>query len=515
MTDNTLYYFGDDKVFFSNLMSIISQDTNITVTLKKFFASQESSIQSLFTEVAQGLPDAVLIDFSLHSDDYLHLARILARTPFKKKVHIIGILDHLKESNILIEAQSTGVSLCFIKSDHTRDIVQTLLRLIYPKKISSPNYVKVKLNEKWLTGLVSKVGYITEDGMHFETNLKLKVGDVINLQHFWRNKTLIPSKEVMVKKVEEQNLVYNYNYAVDVEFEFMDRIKTPDRTPAEEVKRYNLIEEAKYRFKKIFLKNISSSRPKRAKVLAIDSEFLIYDDKKRSDRFPYMLRCLGSEVNLLQEVIKFTPHIIVFSLDEEITENTVETIAEWGLKQEQVPYLIIFNSARPVKEWQEKLRYQNILASTEELNIDILMKMAQVFDKKIQNLEVQESKRIFISKNKEESNCEIEIGIKVNYLSETDIIFTSRKKIPVGSNLNIQTPIRTLAYVVDEKEQGEMFQYQALLHSHDELEKNSIRRYVNSALFKENEPQVSKSDLSEQDIKLQEILKKSQLKSGE
>lgn len=511
MSERILYYFGDDKVFFSGLKAMLSTHSQ-TISLKKFFASQESAIQSLFTEVSEGLPDAVLIDFSLHKEDYLHLARILSRTPFKKNIKIIGILDHLKTNQLLTEVLSTGLSLCFIKSDHIKDIAITLMQLVYPGKVSTPSYVKVKLQESWTAGLVSKVGFIIENGLHFETNLKLEVGQQVQLEHFWRNKTLIPSKEVTIKNVEEKNLVYNFNYAVDAEFVFIDR-PTEDLEPADEVKRLSQIEDAQYRFKKIFQKNKESSQGKKAKVLLIDSEFLIYKDKKRSDRFPYMIRCLGSEVNIQGELSKFNPHIIVFSLDEIITENTVALVKDWCNNQGVSPYFIIFKSELNVTQWQEKLNYQSLLASAEELNTEVLLKMAQVFAKKIEDIENQ-SKKIFISKHKEESICEVEVTIRVVHLSESEILFTTERPIPLTSNLIIRSPIKTLVYLAAEQEQNGLYQYQGILHSHDELEKNSIRRYINAALFRENEVQVAdKSALVGPDAKLKEILKKSHLKS--
>src|SRR5690606_37359553 len=236
-------------------------------------ASQETSIQSLFIEVAEGLPDAVLIDFSLYPEDYLHLARILSRTPFEKDIKIIGIFDHFTTSRILVDSQSTVISLSFIKSDHIKDIGLTLMRLLTPESFNAPGFVKVKVNEIWKTGLTSKVGYITEAGLHFETNLKFNTGEKIHLDHFWRNKTLIPSKEVSIRKVDESNIVYNYAYGVDAEFEFVDSIQEQDPTPEEEVKRFELIDNVKYRFKKMFSKLLPNSRPKRVKVLFIDSQF--------------------------------------------------------------------------------------------------------------------------------------------------------------------------------------------------------------------------------------------------
>lgn len=507
MTDGLLYYFGDDKVFFNGLKTIFDNAVHKT-TFKKFFATQEASIQSLFQEVVNGKPDAVLIDFSLHSEDYLHLARILSRTPFEKDIKIIGVFDHLKLDEVLIEAQSTGISLCFIKSEQNKDIANTLDRLVFPKKASSPHYVKAKLSENWETGLVSKVGYLTGTGIHFETNLKLREGETISLDHFWRNKILIPSKQVVIKKVMEEDLVYNFGYGVDANFEFVDRVEKADQTPEEEVKRYQLIDDVKYRFRKVFLKNLEHSRQKIAKVMILDSQFSIYQGK-RSDRFPYMLRSLGSEKNLINELSKFNPQIIVISLDENISKETVSEVKKWCVKKGSNPYLIIFNSEESGPQWQTLLNYKNILASREEINTDILLKIATIYEAKIKNLNKGEEKKIFISKTKEESNCQIELSIKVTHLSECDITFISKKKIPLGSNLIVRTPIKSLIYIVSETEGDGGFQYEGILHSNGALEKNSIRRYINAILFKEN---ASDSEEDEGDAKLSNILKNSHLK---
>ncbi|MFA5583719.1 MAG: hypothetical protein WDA09_05855 [Bacteriovoracaceae bacterium] len=515
MTDKTFYYFGDDKVFFSGLKSMLDLSSQNSIKLKRFFATQEVSIQSLFCEVAEGLPDAVLIDFSLYSEDYLHLARILSRTPFDKDIRIIGIFDHSTDSRTLIDAQSTGISLSFIKSDHIKDIGLTLMRLLAPEKFNGPSFVKVKVNEKWITGLTSKIGFITETGLHFETNLKFNVGEEVRLEHFWRNKTLIPSKEITVRHVDESNIVYNFSYGVDADFEFVDSIQDQDPTPEEEVKRFELIDDVKYRFKRMFLRLLPNSRPKKVKVLFIDSSFSIYRDNKRTDRFPYMLRCLGSNKNILTEMTKFNPQIIVFSIDgENITQETVIEVMESYIQQGNTPYIIIFNTEMPVKDWQTTLNYSNLLASAEEINIEILTKIASIFEKKIKSLETNQSKKVFISNSKEESNCEIELTVDVKMLSECDIQFSSSRKIPLGSNLIIKSPIQTLIYISSEQEDKGLFHYQGILHSHDELQKNSIRRFINATLFKENEVQIAdKHTLVTQDTKLKEILKNSQLKS--
>lgn len=517
MTNNVFYYFGDDKVFYSNLKGALDHYLQEEVVLKKFFATQESSIQSLFAEVVEGQPDAVLIDFSLHSQDFLHLAEILARTPFEKKIHIIGILDHLKTDSILVEAQATGATLCFIKSDHTKDIAQILLRLVYPGKVADPNYVKVKINETWTTSIIAKVGFISETGIHIETDLKLNRGDVIPLEHFWRNRALVPSKDVIVRNVDERNLVYNFANAIDADFEFVDTFKNPDRTPEEEVKRYNLVEEFKFRFKKSFKKTFTTSQVKRAKVLIFDSQYSIYRDNKRSDRFPFILRCLGSSHWANEQLNRLTPHIVAFSLDDIVNEATIRTVTNWARNQSVMPYLIIFNAQEgAVSDWQTRMGYNQMLVSSGPMDVDLLLKMAQVFESKLKTKDNDENQRMYISKLKEESNCVIEVELEVLHLSESDIIFTSTRRIPVGCNLRIKTPISTLAYVFSEQEQKGVYTYQAILHCHDELEKNSIRRYINAVLFRENEIKVAdKKDLVSEDAKLRHILSKSVLKNDD
>lgn len=519
MSEGLLYYFGDDKVFFNNLKTTVEAYAarHLDIEVKKFYATQEGTIQSLFLEVSRTLPDVVVIDFSLHFQDYIHLARILGRASFEKDVKIIGVLDHQSPQEMLVEVQTTGVSLSFIKSDDINDTVQNIFRITFPKNFSASNFAKVKLKEEWVVGVLSKIGYITEKGFHFETNLLLKRGELIQVRHFWQNKYLIPSKCMTVKSIQEDNLIYHFDRAVDTEFEFIDPI-VGDKTPEDEVKRFSLIEDVKHRYSKFFSKNLGSSSQKIAKVLIVDSQYTLYQSQKRSDRFPYILRCLGDDKNVIKEIARLRPHIIVFSLDELIDHKAVTLVKNW-LKQnskEELPYLVIFNSSTSTQDWQSLLDYKNILASSGEMDTDILIKMAKVFESKTQISHDTKEKKLYVSKVKEESNCEVEVRIEVNYLTESDLQFTSSRELPLNTNLVIRNPIQTLVYLVAVKEQNGLFSYQGILHSHNELEKNSIRRYINSSLFEESEMKiVDKKEIVEENSKLMNILKNSKLKAEE
>jgi hypothetical protein len=517
MSDGLLYYFGDDKVFFNNLKTTIEAyaSRHLDIEVKKFFATQEGTIQSLFLEVSRMQPDVVVIDFSLHFQDYIHLARILSRALFEKEIKVIGILDHQSPQEMLVEVQTTGVSLSFIKSDDINDTVQNIFRITYPKNFTASNFAKVKLKEEWTAGVLSKIGYITEKGLHFETNLSLSLGEMIRVRHFWQNKYLVPSKCMTVKSIQNDNLIYHFERAINTEFEFIDPI-IGEKTPEDEVKRISQIEDVKYRYTKFFFKNLGSSTQKIAKVLIVDSQYILYQSQKRSDRFPYILRCVGNEKHVIKEIARLKPHIIVFSLDDNINDKTVTLVKNW-LKQNvsgDRPYLIIFNSSTSTKDWQALLDYENILSSSGEMNTDVLIKMAKIFESKVQIGDDDKTKKLYVSKVKEESNCEIEISIEVNYLTESDLQFTSSRELPLHTNLVIRNPIQTLVYLVAVKEQNGIFSYQGILHSHNELEKNSIRRYINSSLFQESEAKVvDKKEIIEENSRLMNILKNSKLKS--
>ena len=152
--------------------------------------------------------------------------------------------------------------------------------------------------------------------------------------------------------------------------------------------------------------------------------------------------------------------------------------------------------------------------SSGEMNTDVLIKMAKIFESKVQIDDDDKTKKLYISKVKEESNCEIEVSIEVNYLTESDLQFNSSRELPLHTNLVIRNPIQTLVYLVAVKEQNGIFSYQGILHSHNELEKNSIRRYINSSLFQESEVKiVDKKEIIEENSRLMSILKNSKLKS--
>ena len=117
MADKLLfYYLGDDEAYFRTLQSEIKKHAKIPHEFHRIYESNEAQIQALFIKIFNNKPACVFIDFSKQTQDYLHLARLLSRTPLDHKLLTVGLVDLLSPSDILKESIATGVNFTFIKS---------------------------------------------------------------------------------------------------------------------------------------------------------------------------------------------------------------------------------------------------------------------------------------------------------------------------------------------------------------------------------------------------------------
>jgi glutathionyl-hydroquinone reductase len=79
-----VYYLGDDEAYYKTLHRDFKSITRLDADFHRIFESEESKIQSLFVKISKELPDLVYIDYSKATTDYLHLTRLISRTPLEK-----------------------------------------------------------------------------------------------------------------------------------------------------------------------------------------------------------------------------------------------------------------------------------------------------------------------------------------------------------------------------------------------------------------------------------------------
>jgi hypothetical protein len=528
MSEKSLfYYFGDDEAYFKTLVGDFKKYTKLQIDFKKFFEMDEAKIQSLFLKVYQDKPGCVFIDFSKATQDYLHLARIISRTPMEHNLTTVGLVDYLSPPEVLKESIATNVHLTHIKSTESYDVIFEVVKLFNPKEMGEHAFAKASLNEQFEAGFPVKVGYIHPGGLHFETDLVLKHDEKIKLNHAWLDKNTVPSKEMVVTKTSTQNLFYQFEYAVDAQFYFVDEIlQHPEMSVAdfEEKKkdREIKIQQHKNKLGKWIDDNLSRSFEKRARVLVIDAEFKFYDHQKRSDKQPYVLRVLPDLKDIVEDLNRMRPHVIAFCLDKEGQESPknpgealikmIETIK--SKMPDLSPFIVVFNAQISSKEMQERLYYPHLMSIKDELTVEVLEKMADTYSKKLTDkAPLNEMKRnVYLKKTNSTSLAEILIPITMTKISETDLQFKTDWSLPSGVNLHLTAPVDMHVHIQPiGKTQGKGFEYYGLIHALGETQKKDLRKYVNSIFFRDLDAGKS-AELDEfkklNELKLQERITK-------
>lgn len=507
MSSNMLfYYFGDDEAYFRTLAGEFRKHTRLVLDFKRIYESDEKKIQSLFLRISRQKAACVFIDFSKQTQDYLHLARIVSRTTFEHKLVTVGLVDYLSPPEVLMESIATGVNLTHIKSAESYDVIFDVTRLVAPNEMGEHGFATASLKEDWEAGIPVKVGYVHEAGLHIETDHKIQKGDRIRMNHHWTEKKIVPSREFFVQEIATSNLFYHFKYAVDVEFLFIDEFLPPEGMEIERIEekkkeREELIIYQQKQLSRWIDDNVSRSLEKKAKVLVIDREFHFYEDQPRTDKHAYTVRCVPFLEDVGEELDRMIPQVIAFSMEKEDATNIkndneclVKLLNAVKVKMQDVkPFVVVFNCKAGSKEMQESLQYAHIMTTDAELTVPVLMRMADILEKKLGDTPVMKkpkikvSPKVFLKKTNAASIAEILIPIKVIKISETDMIIQTEAPLPIGMNLHLTNPVDMFINLQPTKAQGKTPEYHGLIHCLGEAQKKELRRYVNSVFFRDHD----------------------------
>ncbi len=504
--DPLFYYFGDDEAFFRTLQGEFRKHTKLSPKFERHYSPKEEDIQSLFLLISQNKPQCVFIDFSKETQDYLHLARLIARTEFDPKPITVGLVDYLSPREILNESIATGINLTHIKSAEVFDVVYDTAILIAPDAIPAHGFAAADLAETWEAGAVAKVGYVHTNGLHLETNFRLDKGDRVRLEHFWTKDKIIPSKEVFVTNTTTKNLFYHFNTGVDLEFVVMDEFIPPEgmeETTIAERKdeRDELIRRHKKKMSAWVEDNMSRSQEKNTKFLIIDKEFRFFKGQKRTDKYPYIIRCAPFLKEIADDLARLCPQLIAVSLesteikDAKIDFDFLEKLVAVVKRDhaESSPYIVVFNTKIGTKELRQQLSYEHMMATDGELEAEVLIKMAELLDKKLSHGKKHQGpdKSVYIKKTNPASQALILMSVNVSKMSETDIIFSCDKELVAGTNLYFSKPAPFFVNVQPAKAQGKKPEYTGLIHCIGESDKKELRRYVNALFFRDHDAQLT------------------------
>ena len=198
--------------------------------------------------------------------------------------------------------------------------------------------------------------------------------------------------------------------------------------------------------------------------------------------------------------MKLDPQVVAFALEsEEVADsnNKTESFVKLlnVLKEkpaEARPFVVIFNCKLNSSQMRETFQYSNIISSEGDLSIEILLRMAEVFDKKLEkSLPKQKGEeRVFIKKNEKASFAELLLPIKILKISETDMIIQCNQELPLGKSIRVRKPVDMFINIQPTKAQGKIPEYYGLIHAIGEEDKKELRRFVNSVFFRDHDAQL-------------------------
>jgi hypothetical protein len=565
--NKVVIYCGMDKGYFQTL-SLRFQSTyaHLDFTVQMISQTKDGYLP-LLSKIIQIDPVIVYIDFSSDTKTSLKLSRQLNRLSTFSEIPVVGLVD---DTSNLKDCWASGVNLTHVKCGEVHDVVYHPMIIGMPDKVKKPTFARGKFKNPIEADLINdfRIGFITPDYIHAEGDFPHRKGDIVELATTLPN-DIIPSKKFSVNEVTNNDLYYDFEFAYNLGITFVDEpehnddeldkamaledakakdnlLKQIEHNKKAKVEEYqNQLRVCKKKHKAWVTDKLTFSKPKKTKILIIDKEMgFLKSVKGTLDQHPYTIRLQTVLTEDIRSLKRIFPHIIAMNfisnsfydsfnnpnlteiekeaLGEELKDRETNSLNQVGRLVKRIkatenytPFVIIFNCKNySSKALQDTYEYPLIMCHDGEMDLDFILKMAELFEKKqdekytkkveekILKLRKEdpqkygrltkddfEEKRYFISKNDELSFVSSRSQIELVSISESDLTFACeeeldissyRLEIPINCSITI-IPVDGKIYVKD----GTKFIYRALIHSLGELDKKELRRYVNDTFFED------------------------------
>ncbi len=529
-TRRLIYYFGDDEAYFKVFQAEFNSTYgNLGFTFKRFFETDPSMIQSLYLRAYEDQPALVLIDYSKHTTHYLHLARLFTRTINYEEIQVIGLLDYLSPPEVIQESILTGVKINQIKSAEIFDVVYSAVRLISSKDTKDHGFATAKSKDEVDVGILCKIGLINHTIIHFETDLKLVQNELIEIKNYWTRENIIKSNKFVIQAIKNSHIYYNFKYSVDAAMSFVNPPFITDEMSEEHKQELKIeydheVNKVQRKLKAWILDNLGRSQRKNVKVLIVDRQLTMFKNQRPTDQYEYLIRCQPFFKDTFFEINRIRPNVISFVLetrpndakDDEVYNDhkalkTLIEVIKNKFDGEYKPYLVVFEAGQMAsKDLQNTYGYDQILAYGGQLSPDVLLKMAEVFSKKINQIATTSKElveTVFLKKNLPSTFGEVQLKVNVLSCSEIDMTFQSSREFSPYTVLHFTHPVDMYVTIVpNEKFKGDI--YYGLVHGVGETGKSELRKYVNSIFFRdlENQKQAERDEFERiNQVKLKEI----------
>ncbi len=318
-------------------------------------------------------------------------------------------------------------------------------------------------------------------------------------------------------------------------------------------KHQELLDTIKNRVKKFVNDNFTAdANSKSTKVLVIDNKLEIYNQsEKRLEMLPYSFRTQTHLKNFGAELPRFQPNIIVYKMDDlqEIKEklkaeqeseeakfadkeaeekrqkellsnlndqfNFQRMVGEIKNIEDYEPFIIVFgDKKRNSATWQKNLSYQKIIALSNDLDLNLILNIADKFQTTSSNQEAElltrkvealkqknpkkfgklkpidlKEKRVFFKKSDKRSWAFFQHKVIIKEINEAEVYFESLTNFKPLSTFFFEKPVKFFITTVEieqaNKWSKEKNMYRGLIHVISESELANLRKFINSYFFKD------------------------------
>jgi hypothetical protein len=509
--DLKIKYIGNDDKYWGRIQDyFVSEYKDMEHSFFQTRMDESFNSKSSFVKVYESEIDILYIDFSVDSFKGLQLCKLLTKNNKTRSISLVGLFDYTLDKQLLVKSIAASVRINHYKSFEIHDVVYDPISLIDVNLAVTPAFVRSKELEQFELRLPMRVGYIDTNHFHVETDSYLKVGDIVDISSH-PLQAIMPSTKVYVQKFYETNLYFNYRFAYDLEFIYIDNDyfastnenwlmykdlkEHPEKLEemcdyaqadleADMKKRKEIFSPTRKKIDNWLIENREATINKKLKVLIIDSSLEIFNQlEKPIEDFSYSLSLQTELVGDLYQLQRTLPHLIVFRLDEENNNKEMlqKIIKKIKTFNDYNPYVLIFNCKESSSEIRRGNDYPNCLTYSGAIHIDEIKIIAKKLDEK---LEITNSKtKVFLKFKDDKSVMFLKKNVHVLGMTESILYFESKLEIPMWTVFMVEKPIKMLLTIVPHKEDGhfktEKNVYRAIINGVGESEKAEIRQLIN------------------------------------
>ena len=333
-------YIGEDLNYWENVKKTFEKSYSIHNFLYYHYETDRGiGYKQLFIKTYKFLPSIIYVDLSKDTVKLLKLIRLLVREVKFKNSAIVGLVDAKKG---ITEALSANCDFVHIKCGELHDVVYGPIRLVYPHVAKEPKFARAITEEKSEILYPARVGFMTSEFFHVETNAKLNQSTKYKFTTSISKKYL-PSNNFSAEEIlNPEGNYYNTRHVFKLKPDYFDKpdllVKVEELK--EKGKKFNVdvesIEEAEREYlnglelaKKSFEKYVEDNREdgfeKNVRIMVCDEEYqILLQTEEDLSSSPYAYRLSSSFTADVEELKNFKPQIIALEFKEEVSDENEE-----------------------------------------------------------------------------------------------------------------------------------------------------------------------------------------------